>query len=300
MKVLASKLDDPAAWREARRRVVTASEIPVIVRGGAARAALLAEKRSGEWRDLSHVPAIAHGLAREPALTAWASLKWPDVAQSELLLAADVNERHAATCDLLGVSSVVELKTGIHPWEACPSAPKYRDQVLWQMHVTEHREAWLVYERHDGGVPVDFEPTVVPVKWDAERVAVLVEAADVFLAELDDDTVEVVPLDLDLDVLARRYLDEHEAEKQRTAAKKAAWADLHSRLADAGSVSQETDGARVTWTVAEKPKVTVDEAAAREANPELAEMWDALIAAHTTTEMVRESRLTVTRPKEKP
>lgn len=296
--ILADKTTDKFAWLEARRTVVTASEIGVIVRGGAGRAALLAEKRSGEHRDLSRVPAIRHGLAREPVIARWATARWPHLTVDERLVASDEHPRHAATCDMTGPDSVAEIKTGGKPWGENAYVDRYFDQVLWQLHVTGKRYGWILYEQHDDGVPVGFEPLVVAVPYDAERVAVLVAAADEFLAELDDPAVEAPEIDVELDELAAEYLDAKDAEAARTATKKARWADLQERLRERGSGTQETEFARVTWSTTEKQKTTVDEVAARAADPDLAARWDALLAAHTTTETVTDRRLTVTRPKE--
>lgn len=297
-RVLADKLADRDAWLTARDRVVTASEVPHIVRGGAARAALLTEKRSGAHRDLSRIPAIAHGLAREAVIARWAIARWPHLAVDERLVHAPGNARHAATCDVAGDGAIAEIKTGVHDWAAVAAAPRYIDQVLWQMYCHGVRTAHILYEQHEAGVPVAFEPLVVGVPYDEARVEELVSAADEFLAELDDPVAEVAPLDVELDTLAVAYLDAHEGEKQRTAVKKERWAELQARLAGRGSGSQETAHARVTWSTTAKTKTVVDEQAAREANPEIAAMWDALMAAHTTTETVQERRQTVTRPRE--
>lgn len=298
-RVLADKRADKDAWLAARERVVTASEIPHIVRGGAGRASILAEKRAGVRRDLSGIPAIAHGLAREEVIARWAIARWPSLAVDERLIHAPGQERHAATCDLTGPGVIVEIKTGVHDWSKAP-AGRYVDQVLWQMYCLDVRTAHIIYEQHEDGVPLAFEPLVIPVDWDEARVGELVAAADAFLAELDDPTVEPVAVDVDLDTVAVAYLDAHEAEKARTATKKARWGELQALLADRGSGSQETTHARVTWSTVTETKTTVDEQGAREANPELAGMWDALLAAHTTTETVEKRRQTVTRPKETP
>ncbi len=298
MTVLADKTVDRAAWLEARRTVVTASEVPVIVRGGAARAALLAQKRSGEWVDLSTVPAIRHGNLREVVIGRWACTRWPQLEVDERLVAAEANPRHAATCDLSGPGEVVEIKTGGRPWGDNSSAGRYTDQVLWQMYCRGVKVGRILYEEHDDFIPVDFEPVVIEVPWDPERVAQLVAAADAFLVELDDTTVEAPTLDLVLDEAAAEYLDAKDAEAARTATKRARWADLQDMVRERGSGTQETAHARVTWSTTEKTKPVVDETAARAADPELAAAWDALLAAHTTTETVTDRRLTVTRPKE--
>ncbi len=277
--------------------VVTASEIATIVRGGAGRAALLASKRSGEQPDLSRVAAIRHGLDREPALAAWAAARWPGLTVDERLVVSDTHPRHAATCDMTSAHAVVELKTGVHPWEACPSADRYRDQVLWQMHVTGLEVGVIVYEQHEGGVPVDMEPRVVGVPRDEKRLDELIAAADAFLTDLDNPDVEVPEIDAELDALGQQYLDDKDAESAAKKRKASSWDAMQSRLAKRGTTTQETAGARVTWSVWDEDVSTVDEAAAREANPDLAGMWDALLAAYTTTEKVRKTRLTVTRPK---
>lgn len=297
-RILADKLADYHAWLEARRPVATASEIGVIIRGGAARAQLLAEKRSGAHKDLSSIPAIAHGNSREAPIAEWAAAKWPGLEVSEALVHAPGEPRFAATCDLVGPGMIREIKTGKHAWEDTATAEKYRDQVLWQMLCLDIRDAAILFEQHEDGVPVGFEPSVIPIEWDAVRVIELVEAARLFLDDLDGDEAEP-DFDADVDAIAMAYLAAFDREKDRTKEKKAYWSQLQERLEGRGPVSQETPWARVTYSVSEKTKPVIDEAAARAADPDLAARWDALLAAHTTTETVTDERLTVTRPKEK-
>lgn len=295
-RVLADKLADVEVWREARRHCITASEAyDCLTEAGRMR--VVAQKRSGEFPDLSRVPAVAHGNAREPELARWAGVKF-GATVDERLIHAEGEPRHAATPDMLTDRSVVELKTGNSLWGENPSRAKYVAQVNWQMYCTGLDQGIVVYEPHENYVPLSMWPVTVPVERDEQLIEQLIEGANLALAMLDTD-LSVPEFDAEVDAIAAEITDWREQEAAAKTRKADAWGRLQKHLGERDSF-QQTGNHRVTWTVEDKTKKRVDEAAARAADPELAAAWDALLAEHTTTETVAEGRLTVTTPKDKP
>lgn len=205
---------DRVAWLRARLWGVTATDARRLLtsRGKVSkqRERLLAEKMSG--RSLPRLPQFAHGIEREPVIAAWVHQRFGIAPSGALCMGAD--DRHLATPDGIGEHSIAEIKTSVADLDS--AARTYADQLQWQLHVTGcERVLFVVEHRHT--MRRDF-------RWvgrDETRIALLVEHANAFLAELD----------------ARRAAWVARAEQEQTVAH---WAD------DRGPESApEPDG----WTV---------------------------------------------------
>lgn len=268
--------DDREAWLRARRAGVTATEMAKLAHGGAARAALLKEKRTGlsafagnrytEWGNL-----------REPFIAAWVQERF-DIAPSETLFHSAAEPRHLATPDGVGDDCLAEIKTGMYDYS--DPTRDYLVQMWWAQYVCEKQRTLYAFEQHDSNwpepQPINAEPTFRWVERDEAEIARLITLADDFLAELYAEDFEAPKYDLELDELAQTVLIHRELEGAEKKAKEAAWSILLAKSAEKKSVSQESGAAKVTYSSVTTPTVEPDEEAARTADPKLFERFEAL------------------------
>ncbi|WP_052367131.1 YqaJ viral recombinase family protein [Paraoerskovia marina] len=172
------------AWLAARRSGVTATDCTKIVRQDGTpsvqRAKLLERKVFGEAD--AHSAAFAHGREREPVIAAWITENWG--IEPNALLCEGETSGHLATPDGIGEDAIAEIKTSVHPLRS--AVRRYRDQLQWQLHVTgADRSLFVVEHRHT------LEREVCWVTRDEQRIGVLVEHADRFLADLHELADEV-------------------------------------------------------------------------------------------------------------
>lgn len=161
-RVAADKNADEAQWFEARRNGVTATDVAKLEKGGGAiRAQLLQEKRTGE-RTFFGNAYTAWGLEREPVIGEWVEQKFGHK-PSDVTFHADGNVRHLATPDGLhikdGIVTIAEIKTSKHWLEPGTDAfmeSHYMAQCQWQMMVTGVMECLFVWEQRLGE-PGSFE-----------------------------------------------------------------------------------------------------------------------------------------------
>ncbi|MBN9605250.1 MAG: YqaJ viral recombinase family protein [Actinomycetales bacterium] len=180
---------DRVAWLRARAHGVTATDVARLS-GPRAVPALAMEKLLGSR--FSGNAATEHGRRREPAIAAWAGRVYGMTASSALFHAADRRE-HLATPDGLrerdGRVELCEIKTTASGWSRVPRA--YLRQVWWQQYVLGAERSLLVWERHDGFVPVG-EPECRWIDRDDREIARLVALADQLLVAMRRDPVGVV------------------------------------------------------------------------------------------------------------
>ncbi|SEE04166.1 YqaJ viral recombinase family protein [Ruania alba] len=167
------------AWLRARLWGVTATDARRLVtatgRVSKQRRRLLEAKLTG-WEG-PRLPQFEHGIEREPVIAAWVQQRF-GIAPSGWLCAG-TNPRHLATPDGLGEHSIAEIKTSVDDLDG--AARTYRDQLQWQLHVTERERVLFVVEnRHS------YRRDFRWVERDDERIAMLSEHADSFLHELDE------------------------------------------------------------------------------------------------------------------
>lgn len=192
-RAVADKGVSEAAWLLARRAGVTATEVRDIVAGRKSVARVVAEKRSGGVVDLSRVPAVRHGVEREPVIAEWVERRF-GILPSDTLYRAEENSGYLATPDGVGEVDgelcICEIKTSTH--DVFPGSERYRswgyaDQVQWQLFVTGVRKCLFVWEQHEDFVPVALEPAYAWVVRDEARIGVLRAVADDVLAVLGQD-----------------------------------------------------------------------------------------------------------------
>ena len=170
---------DRAAWLKARLNGVTATDVGKIVKlnghFSAQRAALLEAKLSGQ--EGPFLPAYQHGIDREPIIAAWVAENY-GIQPNSLLCRGD-NPRHLATPDGIGAGVVAEIKTSGRPLDQ--TLGTYRDQLQWQLHVTQSERLLFVVENRD-----TLRRETRWVERDEYRILILAAHADAFIMELDE------------------------------------------------------------------------------------------------------------------
>ncbi|WP_286217539.1 YqaJ viral recombinase family protein [Paraoerskovia sediminicola] len=170
--------EDRDSWLAARRSGVTATDCSKIVRRNGVpslqRQGLLEKKAFGTadpefW-------GYAHGREREPIIAAWVRDEF-GIEHNDRLCAGE-DPRHLATPDGIGSGVVAEIKTSVLALRQARS--RYADQVQWQMHVTGAERCLFVVENR-----YTLERETAWIGRDEARLAVLVEHAGRFLADLD-------------------------------------------------------------------------------------------------------------------
>jgi hypothetical protein len=300
-RVLSDGVDE-AAWLDARRGVVTATEAKIISHGtSAARsreaARLLKEKVSGE-RSFFGNHFTEWGNLREPVILAELAVRF-GFAPGGALYFAEECSLHAATPDAVrvnfdGLLELAEIKTSkkdVSPGSEAFVAYGYEYQMQWQMYVLGAQRNLYVYEKHDddwsGWTVGDWEtyrletgPRVEPIgfRWferDDSMIAEMIAAADAFLVSLDVavSTGEIAEpeVDLVLDALAVDLLAARVTEGFAKRAREGVWLHLQETAAGwDGDVSQRSDAAQVSWSAPTSKTVSVpDRVAAENAAPAL-------------------------------
>lgn len=189
--------DDESAWQEARRPVITATQIRDYAKGYPSdRARLLIEKVTGVREDLSEIKYIEWGKFREPFLQDWVQQKYGIDPVANDLYVSNLDPRWACTpdgySDSFGVITLSELKTSKHdldPEGGTYLQTGYDDQIQWEMFVTGAEETLFVWEQHDDvwdPWPTPYPPKAVWIKRNDVRIKVLHNLALDFLADVAD------------------------------------------------------------------------------------------------------------------
>ena len=173
---------DRSTWLAHRMLGVTATDVARLANGGAKTKAAIRAEKAGMGRDFMNA-AMQHGRDREPVIIRFAQKRF-GVQPFGKLIAADDEPRFLATPDALG-SVVAEVKTTVKDWASLDEVPRrYVDQLLWQERVSGIHEGVLLFEPHEGGIPLHPFPKHFDVPYDRARVAHLEQVAFEFL---DDD-----------------------------------------------------------------------------------------------------------------
>jgi hypothetical protein len=174
---------DRVAWVRARSRGITATDVAALtserVIPRAADAKLMGSNFSGNAY-------TAHGRIREPEIAAWVAATH-GIRPSSALFHAEVEKRHLATPDGIAVDPsgrvvLAEIKTTKKAWRSIPRT--YLRQVWWQQHVLGAERTLVVWEEHDGFVPVGDEPRCAWVDRDEVEIGRLVRLATSLIDEL--------------------------------------------------------------------------------------------------------------------
>lgn len=171
--------ENRAAWLDARRRGVTATDVGRIVKLNGTfseqRAGLLDAKLSG--REGPFLRAFQHGIDREPVIATWVAENF-GIQPNSLLCRGD-KPRHLATPDGIGAGIVAEIKTSTRPLDQ--TLGSYRDQLQWQLHVTKSERLLFVVENRDS-----FQRETRWIERDEYRIFILAQHADAFILEMDE------------------------------------------------------------------------------------------------------------------
>nr|WP_206686796.1 YqaJ viral recombinase family protein [Microbacterium invictum] len=174
---------DRVAWIRARSRGITATDVAQLTtEKSIARAADAKLGGSG----FSGNAYTEHGRRREPEIAAWVAATH-GIQPSSALFHAVVEKRHLATPDGVTVDEagrvvLAEIKTTNKTWRSIPR--NYLRQVWWQQHVLGAERTLVVWEEHDGFVPVGDEPRCAWIDRDEREIRGLVNLATELIDEL--------------------------------------------------------------------------------------------------------------------
>jgi len=212
------------AWLEQRRHGVTATQAAKAISGRESDLrAIVVEKITGDFPDLSGNKYIDWGNAREPVIAEWVQTKF-DIAPNLICYAHSEEPRHLATPDgftydeFIGAGYISEIKTSKHDLNPFTDLPEsgistlrpeiahqmldafdrnrgvpyfwrsgYFDQMQWQMHVMGTDRCLFVWEQHDDNWP-EPQPSVPRAVWvdrDEARIVELVRAAESLLKRIE-------------------------------------------------------------------------------------------------------------------
>ncbi|GAA1055318.1 hypothetical protein GCM10017608_24390 [Agromyces luteolus] len=173
---------DRVAWLRARAQGVTATDAAKLASEASVRAAASEKVYGGDRRGFGGSRYTDHGREREPVIARWVRSEH-GIAPSSLLFHAESDRRHLATPDGLtvrgdGTLELCEIKTTSKPWRGIPRG--YLRQVWWQQYVLGAERTLVVWEQHDGFVPVG-DPECRWVDRDEDQIAQLVRLAGMLL-----------------------------------------------------------------------------------------------------------------------
>lgn len=181
---------DRVGWMRARSRGITATDVAQLTSPAAI--ARAADAKLGAGRGFSGNAYTDHGRRREPEIAAWVAATH-GIHPSSALFHAVVEKRHLATPDGIAVDpdgrvTLAEIKTTNKTWRSIPRT--YLRQVWWQQHVLGAERTLVVWEEHDGFVPVGDEPRCAWVDRDEREIGTLVRLATELIDELYRRTVQ--------------------------------------------------------------------------------------------------------------
>ena len=184
---------DRVAWTRARSRGITATDVASLTSVNAIAKAADAKLMGSGFSGNAYT---AHGRVREPAIAGWVAATH-GILPSSALFHAVVEKRHLATPDGVVVDAdgrvtLCEIKTTNKSWRSIPRT--YLRQIWWQQHVLEAERTLVVWEEHDGFVPVDDEPRCAWVDRDDHEIGRLVALATSLIDELHRRTTQRQPV----------------------------------------------------------------------------------------------------------
>lgn len=269
--------NDKKAWHKERGRGVTKSDVTRLISGTLASKREVYASKTGDKRFHGNQH-TARGHAFEPGIAEWVEADY-GIPASGVLYAHGENRLHRATPDTFswddGEGAFVEIKTTTSDWSA-GLPQKIIDDVLWQRYVLGAGWAAVAWQQFDDdGMPVTLEPQLVEVPDDPARTALLVAAADAYLAWVDAGRPDE---DSDVPVEVRDAAEEIAYSKTRIAALDPvvkAWAEAQPD-ADTAGVKRTLAGAVIALTVTRGKEF--DEAKARADYVEFFQVLDDALA----------------------
>lgn len=176
------------AWQEAKRHLITATDVATLASSSVAGWAQLKARKAGK-KGFPSNQYMQWGIERETVIAQIMAEKYPWLAPNTHLVRMDEDPRFGATPDMLGDAGLCQIKTSLWKGEKWSEPPqKYVDQCQWEMYVTGLDENILAveyYEPTEGGFRVvdPFEPVhELLIERDSDRIVYLIELAEKFLA----------------------------------------------------------------------------------------------------------------------
>ena len=191
---------DRAAWLEARKKVLTATDIARLYAGGPAEWGAVRREKQGERREFDS-KYMAWGREREQTITDYVKMFVDSSLEpNDKLLVSTDDPRIGATPDMIGPEVCGEMKTSKHPMpDMSPGlsltgiALRYYIQVQVQIMVTGANACVFAWEQHDDDwpapSPLDIRHQII--RPDKEAFKAIREIVDRFHNEPDTDTAEV-------------------------------------------------------------------------------------------------------------
>lgn len=174
---------DRVAWLRARSRGITATDVAKLSTPRSIDVAATAKLHGTNFSGNRYTD---HGRIREPEIARWVAATHGIRPSSALYHAAE-ERRHLATPDGLAETAdgrllLCEIKTTAKAWRSIPR--HYLRQVWWQQYVLGAERTLVVWEQHQGFVPVDDEPLSAWVDRDDHEIRSLVTLASALIDEL--------------------------------------------------------------------------------------------------------------------
>lgn len=167
---------DRVAWLRARSRGVTATDVAKLSSARSIETVAFEKLHGSGFTGNAFTD---HGRAREPEIADWVRRSF-GIEPSNELFHAHGQPRHLATPDGVGFRGgslvLAEIKTTSSAWRSIPRS--YLRQVWWQQYVLGADRTLVVWEQHDGFVPIAGEPHHRWVDRDDNEIHVLIGLAN--------------------------------------------------------------------------------------------------------------------------
>lgn len=214
---------DRSAWLEARKKVLTATDIARLYAGGPAEWESVRREKQGERKEFDS-KYMQWGREREQTITDYVRMFVDSSLEpNDKLLVSTDDPRIGATPDMIGPEVCGEMKTSKHPMPDMSAglsltgmALRYYMQVQVQLMVTGANACVFAWEQHDDSWP---DPSPLDIKHqiirpDKEVFKAIRGIVERFHNEPDTDTAEVARFVHELRKLdyERRQIEQREKE----------------------------------------------------------------------------------------
>lgn len=234
------------AWIEAKRHIVTATDVATLASTSTAGWMQLKARKAGQ----SSYPSNQYmqwGIERETVIAQIMAEKYPWLAANTHLVRLDEDPRFGATPDMIGEAGLCQIKTSLWKGERWAEPPqRYIDQCQWEMWVTGLEENILAveyYEATDDGFRV-VDPFSPPheflIERDEERIAYLIELAEKFLAMGEPSPMDALIADWSDAKLAADVAKDRLAEVEEKIRHEIGDQPSFKHVSEAGSVTLST------------------------------------------------------------
>jgi YqaJ-like viral recombinase domain len=186
---IVARASDRNAWLRARSTGVTATDVARLSSQSALTLVAREKLFGGGFTGNAYTD---HGRSREPEIAAWVERVY-GITPSDALFHAIGEPLHLATPDGIGVRDrtlvLAEIKTTSKLWRSIPRS--YLRQVWWQQYVLGAERTLVVWEQHDGFVPIGAEPQCRWVDRDENEIHILVGLANQLLRYINPENAAI-------------------------------------------------------------------------------------------------------------